>query len=58
MAFTYEQKRQFEEQKTWAAGIVSSAQKNQFYGKFTIIMEGGIIRRIIKEESIIPPSTK
>ena len=53
----YEHKRDFEFQRAWLSGIVSEAQNKGFYGKLTIIMEGGKIRRIVEERSLMTPET-
>lgn len=53
----FEHKRDFEFQRTWLSGIVSEAQNKKFYGKLTVIMEGGKIRRIIEERSLMTPET-
>jgi hypothetical protein len=40
----------------WAANQLQQAQKDGLFGKVSVVMEDGIIRRIVKEESILPTS--
>lgn len=39
----------------WACGQVVQASEDRFYGKIIVVMEAGVVKRIIKEESIEPP---
>ncbi len=42
-------------QKDWVSQEIVHAQRKRFYGKLTFIIEKGVIRRMIKEESKEPP---
>jgi len=44
-----------EHDRTWLAQLIIQAQKQRYYGKLTITMEQGRIRRVVKEESLKPP---
>ena len=46
---------QFEKDSAWLVGLLAQAQTRRFYGKITIVMEEGQIRRVVKEESLRPP---
>ena len=39
----------------WARGILQESQESNFYGKISFHMENGVIQRLIKEESLVPP---
>jgi hypothetical protein len=41
--------------KMWLDQILVAAQGRRYFGTFSIIMEDGEIRRIKKEESLMPP---
>jgi len=43
-------------QKDWVSHLVAEAQNKKWYGKLTLIMEDGVLRRVVKEESIKPPA--
>lgn len=47
-----------ETQLVWLGGLFQQAQRAKFYGKLTIVMEGGYIHRVVKEESLKPPIEK
>jgi hypothetical protein len=34
---------------------MSGLMFHRFYGKITLVMEDGRLRRIVKEESVLPP---
>jgi hypothetical protein len=42
-------------QRDFAGSLVTKAQSDRFYGRIVLIMEDGVIRRAIREESIKPP---
>jgi hypothetical protein len=39
----------------WLKGQMSGLMFHRFYGKITLVMEDGRLRRIVKEESVLPP---
>ena len=39
----------------WVAFHLRKVADSNFYGRFTVVLEGGQVRRIIKEESLVPP---
>jgi hypothetical protein len=43
-------------EKAWLNNIISQIQVKKFYGKITIILEAGEVKRVIKEESLKPPT--
>lgn len=42
-------------QRAWLSGIVQAAQTRQFWGTFTIKLEGGEIKLFTKAENLMPP---
>lgn len=53
---TYREKAQQEEDRAWLLTLLSSAQAKGWFGKITIVFEGGRIRRGHAEQSLLPPS--
>jgi len=47
--------QEFERHRVWFNGLVAQAQARGFYGKLILTMEDGLIRRVVKEESLKPP---
>ena len=45
-----------EQDRSWVDAVVAQAQGRKFYGKLTVILAEGYVRRIVKEESLKPPS--
>lgn len=39
----------------WVLSHLRRATSRKFYGRVTIYIEAGRIRRLVKEESVIPP---
>ena len=48
---------QQEQDRAWMAQLISQAQTRRYYGKLVVTMEDGVIRRVVKEESLKPPSS-
>lgn len=48
--------REFDAQKAWVQGLLAQAQLVGFYGKLTLTLEDGFVRRAVKEESLKPPT--
>jgi hypothetical protein len=46
---------QEEQQRRWVEQLLSQAQARRFYGRITLILEDGTVRRATKEESLKPP---
>ena len=44
------------EQRQWVETILRQIQGNEFFGKIIISFESGMIQRIMKEESLKPPT--
>ena len=40
--------------RSYLATLFAQVQTRGFYGKITLIMEAGEIRRVVKEESLMP----
>ena len=55
MTNKYIEKNRDNAQRDWTAQLVVDAQRKKWYGKITVVMEEGVIRRVVKEESIKPP---
>lgn len=47
--------RQDESERNWVTGLVAQAQSRKFYGRIALVMENGMVRRVLKEESLLPP---
>lgn len=45
-----------QEEFAWLGSLLAQAQSRKFYGTITLIMEGGHIKRVKKEESLKPPT--
>jgi hypothetical protein len=52
---TPEEKRVRDAQLVFASQAVAAAQGRKLWGKVIIILEGGVLRRVITEGSDIPP---
>lgn len=50
-----EQNRQDEMDRDWVLGLMSSVQLRAFFGSLTLKFEGGVLKRVVKEESLVPP---
>ncbi len=48
-------KRQTDAVRAWALDVLAQTYARGFYGKITLVFEGGKISRIVKEESLKPP---
>jgi len=46
-----------ERDKQWVNQLVAQAQVQKFYGKLTLTLEEGVLRRAVKEESLKPPGS-
>jgi len=44
-----------EQQRIWIEQIFGSIQKREWFGTLTIKIEAGVIKRLVKAESLIPP---
>lgn len=44
-----------EQKRKWLADKLSAYMAHGFWGKITIIMEDGKVRRFMEEKSVIPP---
>lgn len=40
----------------WLRQIFEHADNQNFYGRLTFILEKGRVKRLIKEESLVPPA--
>jgi hypothetical protein len=47
-----------ESDKNWLVGLLSQAQLRRYYGRLILVLEDGVIRRVVKEESLKPPNEK
>lgn len=45
-------------QRAWVLQVLGSAQQRGFFGTITIKMEQGAIKRVLKEESLMPPEVE
>ena len=50
--------RKREQQRAWLLQVVAQLQNEDWYGEFTVIMEAGVIQRLKKVESVLPPTSK
>jgi len=41
----------------WLGELVKEAQQKEFYGRLVVVFEAGVIKRIVREESIVPAYT-
>lgn len=48
--------KRLDQDRVWVEGLLAQAQSNHFFGKLVITLEDGQVRRVIKEESLKPPS--
>lgn len=55
MSKDFDAVREQDYQRAWVLQILAKQQKDEFFGTISIKMEKGIVRRIVKEENIIPP---
>lgn len=44
-----------EAQRLWLNRLVESAQSNDWYGTITITFDRGVMKRVRKDESLLPP---
>lgn len=44
-----------EEQLRWLIHLLQQAQMRHYYGRLIISMKDGVIRNVVKEESLHPP---
>lgn len=51
-----QKRRKLEEQRLWIQKLISSAQVGEYYGKINISFEKGQVQRVVKEESLKPPT--
>ena len=56
MAHKDEMDQAKQKQRTWMLQVLAQAQVRGYYGKLVLIMEDGMLRRVIKEESLKPPT--
>lgn len=54
---TQSKARHHDVQRAWLASVLATAQLRGFYGTLTLKLEGGIIKRVEKMETLIPPTT-
>lgn len=50
-----DRKKQREQHLVWLTQLIAQAQLRGFYGTLSVTMEDGVIRRVVKEESLKPP---
>lgn len=44
--------------KAWIGNLIFTAQERKFYGKLVLIFEDGVLRRVVKKESLLPPNSQ
>jgi hypothetical protein len=44
-----------EADKTWITQLLATAQSRRYYGVLAVVFEDGQIKRVKKEESLLPP---
>lgn len=49
------QSKQDETDRAYVQSLLSSAQQRGFYGTLTLRLEGGDLKRVEKNESLVPP---
>lgn len=50
-----DQIKQDETDRDWIDGLVRSAQLRDFFGSLIIRFEAGSVKRVVKEENLMPP---
>ena len=51
----YKRQEKMDHDRAWLDGMIAQAQMRRFYGRLTVMVEDGVIHRVLKEESMIPP---
>lgn len=49
------QARQDESDRAWVESLLASVQQRAFFGNLTLKFEEGVLKRVEKVESLIPP---
>lgn len=44
-----------EAEQAWVSGLLDTTTATHFYGKLTLLIEDGVVVRILKEQSLKPP---
>lgn len=54
----YDRGRKQKAQMIWIESMLATVQVKRWYGSLILKVEDGMIRRVVKEESIMPPSDR
>lgn len=52
----YKDSQKAKDHREWMDQIITMIQNRKWFGKLTIHFEAGELKRLVKEESLLPPS--